>query len=46
MFVIYSSKINWNCVKKMDTKHQKYELNESIGEDELIRNLKVKKLEH
>lgn len=26
----------------MDTKHQKYELSESIGEDELIRNLKVK----
>jgi hypothetical protein len=25
----------------MDLKHQKYELNESMGEDELIRSLKV-----
>lgn len=25
----------------MDLKHQKYELNENTGEDELIRNLKV-----
>ena len=25
----------------MESKHQKYELNENIGEDELIRNLKV-----
>lgn len=28
-------------VKIMDFKHQKYELNENMSEDELIRNLKV-----
>lgn len=27
----------------MDLKHQKYELNESMGEDEIIRSLKVGK---